>query len=98
MRTTRYLDELRERGNFKNDTLMGEFLGVQNSTISQYRHGKTFMSNDVCLKIADALGMESPVPIIVATDMDRAEKAGEPSLWEKFRLTATATVAASAVR
>ncbi|VVD70766.1 hypothetical protein PFI31113_00592 [Pandoraea fibrosis] len=84
MRSTKYLDELRQQKQFKNDTELAEYLGLKQNTISQYRHGKAFMSNDVCLRIADALLMDSPVPVIAAVDMDRAEKAGEHSLWEKF--------------
>jgi hypothetical protein len=45
---------------------------------------KPFMSNDVCLKIAAELEMDNPLAVIMAADMDRAEKAGERSLWEVF--------------
>ncbi|KVC68793.1 Cro/Cl family transcriptional regulator [Burkholderia ubonensis] len=84
MRSPKYLDQLRQHKGFKNDTELAEFLGVKQNTISQYRHGKGFMSNDVCLKVAAGLGMDNPLLIIMAADMDRAEKAGQQSLWEIF--------------
>lgn len=84
MRSARYLDQLRQAKGFTNDTELAEFLGVKQNTISQYRHAKGFMSNEVCLKVAAGLDMDSPLPVIMAADMDRAEKTGQQSLWEVF--------------
>jgi transcriptional regulator with XRE-family HTH domain len=84
MRSPKYLDQLRQLKGFKNDTELADFLGVKQNTISQYRHGKGFMSNDVCLKVAAGLEMDNPVLVIMAADMDRAEKTGQQSLWEIF--------------
>lgn len=42
------------------------------------------MENELCLRVAAALEMDNPLPIIMAADMDRAEKAGQHSLWEVF--------------
>ncbi|MCS6426672.1 helix-turn-helix domain-containing protein [Burkholderia thailandensis] len=84
MKSIQYLDKLRETQALKTDTALAEFLGLKQNTISQYRHGKAFMSNDVCLKVAAGLGMGNPLLIIMAADMDRAEKAGQQSLWEIF--------------
>ena len=42
------------------------------------------MSNEVCLKVAAGLDLDSPLPVIMAADMDRAEKTGQQSLWEVF--------------
>lgn len=97
MLSVRYLDELRELRSFKNDTEMAKYLGLKQVTISAYRCGRGFMSNDVCLKIAIGLEMDSPLPIIMAVDMDRAEKAGEHSLWEKFLPKMAGTAGALAV-
>jgi transcriptional regulator with XRE-family HTH domain len=84
MKSIQYLDKLREAKGLTSDTALAEFLGLKQNTVSQYRHGKAFMSNDVCLKVAAGLGMDSPVLIIMAADMDRAEKTGQQSLWEIF--------------
>ncbi|QDQ84024.1 helix-turn-helix domain-containing protein [Paraburkholderia megapolitana] len=84
MRSSRYLDQLRQAKGFTNDTELADFLGVKQNTISQYRHAKGFMSNDVCLKVAAGLDMDNPLPVIMAADMDRAEKTGQKSLWEVF--------------
>ncbi|WP_144153298.1 helix-turn-helix domain-containing protein [Paraburkholderia sp. BCC1885] len=84
MRSARYLDQLRQTKGFTNDTELADFLGVKQNTISQYRHAKGFMSNEVCLKVAAGLDMDNPMPVIMAADMDRAEKTGQRSLWEVF--------------
>jgi len=84
MKSIKYLDMLREHKSLKNDTELGLLLGLKQNTISQYRHGRAFMSNDVCLKVAAELGMDNPLVVIMAADMDRAEKAGQHSLWEVF--------------
>lgn len=84
MRSARYLDQLRQAKGFTNDTELADFLGVKQNTISQYRHAKGFMSNEVCLKVAAGLDMDSPLSVIMAADMDRAEKTGQQSLWEVF--------------
>lgn len=84
MLSVRFLDAVIERHGLKNDRKLAEYLGVAQSSVSQYRTGKRIMDNEMCLRVAEALEKESPLPIIMAADIDRAEKAGEPSLWEKF--------------
>lgn len=84
MRTGKYLDAVIERHDLKNDRKLAEFLGVAQSAISQYRTGKRSMDNEMCLRVAQALDMTDPLPIIMAADLDRAERAGQRSLWEVF--------------
>jgi transcriptional regulator with XRE-family HTH domain len=84
VRTGKYLDAVIERHDLKNDRKLAEFLGVAQSAISQYRTGKRSMDNEMCLRVAQALDMTDPLPIIMAADLDRAERAGQRSLWEVF--------------
>ncbi|WP_454844920.1 helix-turn-helix domain-containing protein [Ralstonia thomasii] len=84
MKSTKYLDAVKAAHGLKNDTALAELLGVGQNTVSQWRNGKRFMDNEMCLKIAQALDMQDPMPIIMAADMDRAERAGQRSLWEVF--------------
>lgn len=85
MRIEKYLDAVIERHGLKNDTALAKLLEVRQNTVSQYRNGVRMMDNETCLRLAQLLEMENPMPIIMATDMDRAERAGQRSLWEVFR-------------
>ncbi|MHA6915876.1 helix-turn-helix domain-containing protein [Ralstonia pseudosolanacearum] len=95
MRIERYLDQAIERRGLKNDRALADELGLVHSAISHYRTGRRSMDNEVCLRLAQLLDMENPMPIIMAADMDRAERAGQRSLWEVFspRMASSATAA-----
>ena len=84
MRVEKYLDAAIERHGLKNDTALAKLLGVRQNAVSQYRSGARTMDNEMCLHLAQLLDMENPMPIIMAADMDRAERAGQRSLWEVF--------------
>ncbi|AIO69964.1 helix-turn-helix family protein [Burkholderia oklahomensis] len=84
MKSAKYLDAVIEQHGLKNDRKLAEYLGIAQNTVSNYRTGKRIMDNETCLRVAEALNMENPLPVIMAADMDRAEKAGEHSMWERF--------------
>ena len=84
MRVEKYLDEAIKRHGLKNDRALAEELGLVHSAISHYRTGRRSMDNEVCLRVAQLLDMDNPMQIIMAADMDRAERAGQRSLWEVF--------------
>lgn len=84
MKSVKFLDEVMKKQGLRNDKALCEFMGWSHSVASHYRTGKRVMDNETCLKIAQVLEMEDPLPIIMAADMDRAEKAGQHSLWEVF--------------
>ena len=84
MRVEKYLDEAIKRRGLKNDRALAEELGLVHSAISHYRTGRRSMDNEVCLRVAQLLDMDNPMPIIMAADMDRAERSGQRSLWEVF--------------
>ncbi|SOY66730.1 helix-turn-helix domain-containing protein [Cupriavidus taiwanensis] len=84
MRVEKYLDAVIERHDLKSDSALARMLGVSQNTVSQYRTGKRTPDNEACLHIAQALEMSDPLPIIMAADMDRAERCGQRSLWEVF--------------
>lgn len=99
MRIEKYLDAVIERHELKNDTALAKMLGVNQNTVSQYRTGARNPDNEACLRIAQALDMADPLPVIMAADMDRAERAGQRSLWEVFskRMSMQAAPASLAV-
>ncbi|AOI68530.1 hypothetical protein [Burkholderia ubonensis] len=84
MRIAKYLDALQKALGVENDKEMALRMGWSHSVPSHWRTGRRSMDNETCLRIAEALGMDNPLPIIMAADMDRAEKAGQHSLWEIF--------------
>lgn len=84
MRIEKYLDAIKAKHGLKTDTELAQALGVKQNAVSQYRSGKRLPDNEACLLIAQALEMADPMPVIMAADMDRAERAGQRSLWEVF--------------
>src|SRR5690606_17577269 len=68
---------------FRNDAELAAKLGRTKAAISQYRSGKSIMDNETCVALALELGID-PMPIIMAADIDRAERNGQKSLWEVF--------------
>ncbi|WP_454734359.1 Cro/Cl family transcriptional regulator [Cupriavidus pauculus] len=84
MRIQKFITAVAERYNVESDTAIAEIVGLTQPAISQYRAGKRFPDNEACLKIAQALDMADPMPIIMAADIDRAEHKGQRSLWEVF--------------
>ena len=83
MKSAKFLNDLMKAESLKNDAELARFLEWPTSKISQYRTGKRFMDNEACLTIAMKLGID-PMKIIMAADIDRAERAGQHSLWEVF--------------
>ncbi|MGA4348707.1 Cro/Cl family transcriptional regulator [Ralstonia nicotianae] len=97
MRVEKYLDDAIARHGLKNDTALAKLLGVKQNAVSQYRSGARTMDNEMCLRLAQLLDMENPLPIIMAADMDRAERAGQHSLWEVFSTRMAASNATAAL-
>ncbi|HWW06321.1 Cro/Cl family transcriptional regulator [Collimonas sp.] len=94
MKSVKYLEELKEKQGLKSDRQLAIKLHMGTATISQYMTGKRIMDNEACLAIALELGID-PLKVIMAADIDRAERAGQHSLWEVFsRRTATLASAA----
>lgn len=95
MRSERFLDAVKNRHGLASDTALAEYLGVTQAAVSHYRVGRRTMDNETCLRVAQALDMADPLPVIMAADMDRAERAGQHSLWEVFskRMAPAATTA-----
>ena len=92
MRSVKYLEILKKKNALKSDRQLALLLNMGTTTISQYMNGKRVMDEESCLAVALALEI-NPVEVMMAAGMDRAEKAGQKSLWEVFskRITATTT-------
>lgn len=94
MRIEKYLEDVMQKRQFRRDKELADWLGVSAAAISQYRAGVRSMDNEKCVKMALELDVD-PLSVIMATDMDKAERAGQQSLWTVFSQR-MATTAASA--
>jgi transcriptional regulator with XRE-family HTH domain len=94
MRIEKYLGEVMQKRQLKRDKELADWLGVSAAAISQYRSGARSMDNEKCVKVALELELD-PLKVIMATDMDKAERSGQQSLWSVFseRMAATAATA-----
>lgn len=94
MRSVQYIDQAITKHGLKNDLALAKKLGWASSKISQYRTGKRFMDNEACIALAMCLEID-PLQIIMAADLDRAERAGQHSLWEVFMSRMAGTAAST---
>jgi len=95
MRTSKFLDEIMSKKGFKRDKQLAEWLEITAAAVAQYRSGARTMDNEKCLKIALELDIE-PMKVIMASDLDKAERAGQKSIWEVF-MTRTQTIKSAGV-
>ena len=93
MRIEKYLDEVMKSKDFTQDKELAKWLRVTPPAISQYRKGVRTMDNEKCVLVALELGID-PLKVIMATDLDKAERAGQSSLWEVFSRRTATTVSA----
>lgn len=100
MRIDKYLTDVMRKHHFGKDKELADWLGVSPAAISQYRAGTRSMDNEKCVKLALELNID-PMKVIMATDMDKADRSGQKSLWEVFMsrtaMTAGAVLLASGV-
>ena len=95
MKSVKFLEDLSELTGM-NDSQMAKKLNVTRSAVCQYKSGKRIMENETCVAVALELGID-PLKIIIAADMDRAEKTGQHSLWEVFMQRAAATASTALI-
>ena len=95
MKSAIYLDQVKTKLGLHADQQLAEYFNVTKAAISQLKSGKRIMENEMCLAVALALEID-PLKVIMAADIDRAERAGQRSLWAVFsqRMAAAASVVA----
>lgn len=83
-KTVDLLDALKARHNLTSDYQLAKFLGVKQSTISNYRTGRTCLDDEMALRVADALSV-NPLYVIAVAHAERADRQANEqvqSLWE----------------
>lgn len=93
MRTEKYLDEVMKKKHFKRDKQLADWLGVTAPAVTQYRSGARTMDNEKCVKIALELDID-PLKIIMDSDLDKAERSGQKSIWEVFTMRTAQQISA----
>lgn len=83
MKSVKYLEQLRSKLSKQSDAELAQVLGISRAAVSHYTTGRRVMDDEACLAVALALDI-NPMEVIGAACLDRAEKAGEKSLWEVF--------------
>jgi len=99
MKSVKYLEMLKEKMGFTSDRQLALFLQMGTSTISQYMKGQRVMDDEACLAVSLALEFNEhqTMQVIMAAGIDRAEKAGQQSLWSVFSQRMAATAASALV-
>jgi len=97
MQSVKYLDQVIQKLNLKNDFALTKHFGWSSGAMSQYRAGKRVMDDEACLAVAMALELDEhqTMRLLMAAGMDRAEKAGQQSLWSVFSQRMAATAASA---
>ncbi|WP_154355882.1 Cro/Cl family transcriptional regulator [Duganella aquatilis] len=97
MKSVKYLEAVKAKYNLKNDRQLALHMSMGTNTISQYMSGKRIMDEEACLAVAMMLEFDEhqTMQVIMAAGIDRAEKAGQQSLWTVFSQRMAATAASA---
>lgn len=97
MQSVKYLKLVQEKYGITNATALALKLGLSKQAVSNYLNGQRAMDNETCLAVAMALeyNEHQTLQVIMAADIDRAEKAGQESLWTVFSKRMAATAASA---
>lgn len=96
MKSVKYIDQVRAKHGLKTDAEVAELLGISRGAVSHYSTGRRIMDEETCLAVALALEL-NPMEVMMAAGIDRAEKAGQQSLWSVFSQRMAATAATVAI-
>lgn len=87
MNTLELLEAVKTARCITSDYALAKALGVTQSTVSNYRTGRSRIDDDVALSIADILGLH-PLAVIATANAERAKTPEQRARWsgvmEKF--------------
>lgn len=87
MKTVDYLDAVKAAYSLGSDYQLAKKLGEGSSRISQYRVGRTFMDDDLAVKIAYLLDL-NPLKVLADAHIEREERNGRTTMvnfWQEVR-------------
>lgn len=84
MKTTiEFLDAVMKKNGITSDNQLANFLGCTRSTISGYRHKKTYFDDSIAMKVADSLDID-PVHVFACAHAERERDSKIKKVWERF--------------
>ncbi|MDP5009042.1 MAG: hypothetical protein NWQ13_08700 [Glaciimonas sp.] len=95
MRIGKYLDKLQKALDVKTDKDVAKIMGWSGGTMSNWKKGSNFMTNQVAAQVSEKIGVPV-IEIIAAIEADREEVTGQRSFWTDF-FQRTAAVSGMAV-
>ncbi|MFJ2992873.1 DUF3693 domain-containing protein [Pandoraea sp. NPDC087047] len=75
-----YLDAVKARLNLRSDDAASRVLGVTPSAVSKYRVGRAHFDDDICVRVADILGIDA-LQVIAAANYERARTDVGRAIW-----------------
>jgi transcriptional regulator with XRE-family HTH domain len=92
--TNDFLDAVKSLKNIESDYKLAKFLNVNKAAVSSWRHGKSFLDDSICFRVAAALDIQ-PEYVVSCIHAERAKTDFERSMWS--RMAAAFGAAACAV-
>jgi plasmid maintenance system antidote protein VapI len=80
--TTDLIDAVKEAKGIQSDYGLAKRLGVLPQTISNYRHGRTQMADEIAVAMA-AMIDRAPAPILAQLAADRAKSSEVAKIWKE---------------
>lgn len=80
--TTDLMDTVKETKGIRSDYALAKRLGVLPQTISNYRHGRTQMADEIAVAMASMID-RPPAPILAQLAADRAKSPEVAKIWKE---------------
>ena len=84
--TNTLLDELKEAHGIESDYALKDLLGVESSGLSNYRHLRSQLSDEMALRVAKLLD-RPPAPILAMLAAERAKDPEVAKVWTEAAKT-----------
>ena len=96
--TCEFLDAIKAKNSLTSDYQLAKLLGCTPSAIGNYRHGKSMLSDEYALKVADLLGLEGGyVLACIAAERSKNERVKKAWAWWADHKSLAAVLAVLAV-
>lgn len=80
MKTLEFLDAVKKKHGITSDYALAKVLDVPQSSVSSYRNGRRIIDDDMCLVVAQELGIQ-PITVIAAANAERAKTPEQKARW-----------------
>lgn len=91
--TVEFLDAVMKKHGITSDNKLSAFLGCTRSGISGYRYKKSYLDDEIALRVADALGLD-PAYVVACCHAERERNAEVKKVWTNMAKRLSAVAAA----